>query len=343
MNTANAEIAAGAAPARRGRGRFAVALLLVLFAVLGATTVPVRQGSAIVVTRFGDPRRVLVEPGLAFKLPAPFERATEVDLRLRTTSSGLHDVGTKEGLRILVQAYAAWQVPTDPAKIRLFVRAVGNDPKVAAAQLRTFLGSALETATSAFELEDLLTTDPSRLKLAEYEQKIQQRLSVQLEQILGVTVHQVGVERFTLPTTTIETTVERMKSDRLAVAEEVQAKGKTAAAEIRSAADRDARLVRSKAQEEAKQKEAEAQIAAARIFGAAYQADPELYEFFRSLDVLDQILHDGTRLILRTDAAPFRVLVDGPESLRGLQQKAGDGAPAGDGAAKDGANADGGP
>ena len=312
----NAEI-----PARRGRGRFVVALLLIAFAGLGATTVPVRQGTAMVVTRFGDPRRVLVQPGLAFKLPAPFERAVEVDLRLRTTSSGLHDVGTKEGLRILVQAYAAWQVPDDPEKVRLFLRAVRNEPAEAAKQLRTALGSALETATSGFALDDLLTTDPAKLKLSDYEARIKERLATQIAPIFGVIVHQVGVERLKLPAGPIEATVERMKADRNTVAEEIAAKGRQAASEIRTAAESEARLVRAKAGEEAAKVEADARIAAAQIYGAAYEADPELYEFVRSLEVLDQVIHDGTRLIFKSDAAPFRVLIDGPESLRALQER----------------------
>ena len=33
------------------------------------------------------------------------------------------------------------------------------------------------------------------------------------------------------------------------------------------------------------------------------------------------MIHDGTRLILKSDAAPFRVLIDGPESLRALQER----------------------
>ena len=352
MNTAPPAPAApapGAAPVpgdvapRRGKGRFVVALLLVLFAVLGATTVPVRQGSATVVTRFGDPRRVLVEPGLAFKLPAPFERASEVDLRLRTTSSGLHDVGTKEGFRILVQAYLAWQVPSDPERIRLYVRAVRNDPKVAADQIRSALGSALETATAAFNLEELLTVDPARLRIADYEQRLKERLVAQIEPIYGITVQQVGIERFTLPTTTIDTTVERMRSDRTAVAEEVQAQGRTVANEIRAAAERDSRLVKAKAQEEAAAIEAAARVEAARIFSEAYKADPALYEFFRSLDVLDQIVHDGTRLIFKTDAAPFRALIEGPEALDAMKKGAPAAAGAKDGAADGGGAKDGGP
>jgi membrane protease subunit HflC len=34
----------------------------------------------------------------------------------------------------------------------------------------------------------------------------------------------------------------------------------------------------------------------------------------RSLDTLDRISNQNTRIFLRTDAAPFRVLVDGPQT-----------------------------
>ncbi len=42
-----------------------------------------------------------------------------MDLRLHTTSSGLQDVGTRDGLRILVQAYVAWQVQGDADNMNL--------------------------------------------------------------------------------------------------------------------------------------------------------------------------------------------------------------------------------
>jgi membrane protease subunit HflC len=90
-----------------------VAVLLLSVALMAASLVQVRAGLASVVTRFGNPVRVLIEPGLALRWPAPFESIIPVDLRLRTTSSGLQDVGTRDGLRIIVQAYVAWQVRPD--------------------------------------------------------------------------------------------------------------------------------------------------------------------------------------------------------------------------------------
>ncbi len=152
-------------------------------AAASACLVSVPAGEAVVVTRFGDLSRVLAEPGLAWKLPAPIETIIPVDLRLRTTSTGLQDVGTKDGLRVLVQAYVAWQVPADPARIRQFLRAVRNEPDEAARQLRSLVGSALQVTASSFELADLVDTDPARQHLPDFED----RLRAQIEQQAAAT------------------------------------------------------------------------------------------------------------------------------------------------------------
>jgi membrane protease subunit HflC len=157
-------------------GRFAVAFLIVIAAVLSACLILVAPGQAIVVTRFGNPVAVLTDPGLSWKMPAPVESTIDVDMRLRTTSSGLQDVGTRDGLRILIQAYVAWQVPAEPERIRQFLRAVRNQPDVAAQQLRSFVGSSLEITAASFDLANLVNTDPAKVQLAELESRLRERL-----------------------------------------------------------------------------------------------------------------------------------------------------------------------
>ena len=129
--------------------RFALAGLIAAGAVFASASVMVAAGQATVITRLGDLSRVLVTPGLAWKLPTPVESVIPVDLRLRTSSTGLQDVGTRDGLRVLVQAYVAWQVPADPERIRQFLRAVRNDPDEAARQIRSLLASTLQVTTRA--------------------------------------------------------------------------------------------------------------------------------------------------------------------------------------------------
>ena len=292
--------------------RFLVAGVVVCTAVLSACLVLVGPGQAIVVTRFGDPIRVLTEPGLAWKVPAPVENKIDVDLRLRTTSSGLQDVGTREGLRVLVQAYVAWQVPNDPDHIKLFLRAVRNQPELAAGQLRSFMGSALQIAASGFDLPSLVNTDPGKIRLAQFESQLRDRLDEQALKIYGITIRQVGIERLTLPPETLRATVDRMKAERATVAAERSAEGQRAANEIGSNADRDARVLVANARAQAAEIDAKSRVEAANIYENAYNKDPRLYTLMRSLDTLDQVINYNTRIILRTDAAPFNILVNGP-------------------------------
>src|SRR3569623_1189641 len=93
---------------RRMTIRIAVAAGIVLFAIIAECFVMVPADEAVVISRRGNPVRVLTKPGLGWKLPAPIETTVPIDLRLRTTSTGLQDVGTREFVRVLLQTYTAW-------------------------------------------------------------------------------------------------------------------------------------------------------------------------------------------------------------------------------------------
>ena len=297
--------------------RVLIAAFIVLIALIAACSVLVVPGQAIVMTRLGNPIRVLTRPGLAWKIPAPIESLVPVDLRLRTTSSGLQDVGTRDGLRILVQAYVAWQVPDDPEHIRQFLRAVRNQPDVAADQLRSFIGSSLEITVSGFELASLINTDASKIQLSELENRLRARIDEQALAVYGIKVLQVGLERLTLPAETLDATVARMSAERMTVAAQRQAEGERAAAEITSNAERDARVLLAQAKAQASSLDAKSRVEAADIYAQAYSHDRDLYTLLRSLDTLSSVIHSNTTLLLRTDAAPFRILVDGPGKSAG--------------------------
>ena len=66
-----------------------------------------------------------------------------------------------------------------------------------------------------------------------------------------------------------------------------------------------------KSRAEAADIDAKSRVEAADIYGKAFGGDPKLYTLLRSLDTLGAVIGPNTRVILRTDAAPFRALVDG--------------------------------
>jgi membrane protease subunit HflC len=292
--------------------RITLAAMVVLAAAATSALMMVGPGQAMVVTQFGRSVRVLTQPGLAWKIPAPIEGAIPVDLRLRTTSSGLQDVGTREGLRILVQAYVAWQVDDDPVHIEQFLRAGHRDPDDIARQLRGFLGSTLQVTASNFNLTDLINTDPKKARFMAFEHQLQANVYQQVLDTYGIRIIQTGVERLSLPAETLAATVARMRAERETVAAQRTADGLRAAAAIRSDALRDARLIGAQAQQEVAEIKAEGREKAAAVHASAYAVDPELYTLLRSLDTLGSTVGPKTRLILRTDAEPFRALVEGP-------------------------------
>jgi len=302
-------------PPYKGALRIGVAALIVLAAIAAACTVMVPAGQAEVITLFGNPTRVITEPGLAWKLPAPIESAIPIDLRLLTTSTGLQDVGTRDGLRVLVQAYVAWQVPTDPQGIRQFLRSVRNQPDEAARQLRSFVNADLHVTSSNFDLADLVNVDPQKVRLNAFEDQLRAQVAPRMLQVYGIAIRQIGIERMTLPDETLAATVARMRAERETVAAQRTAEGLEKAAAIRADAEKEAREVVAEASEKAAHTEADAQQAAARVYQHAYQSDPNLYETLRSLDTINQVVGHSTNIIMRTDAAPFRVLVDGPPGV----------------------------
>ncbi|EQB4826256.1 protease modulator HflC [Enterobacter hormaechei] len=292
--------------------RYGVAALLIVLALLTACLVQVQSGNATVITRFGSPVRVLLEPGLAWRLPAPFESPVDVNLRTRSTSSGLQDVGTRDGLRVIVQAWAIWKVNPEPEHVLRFIRAVQNQPEEAARQIRTFIGSSLETTSSNYALSDIVNTDGKKIKISQLEKQIENQLKTQLLNSYGIELVQVGIERLTLPSVTLNATVERMRAERETIATERTAEGNRLAAEIHSKADRDARIMEADASVKASAITAQAQRDVAAIYAKAYTLDPQLYNLLRSLDTLNDVVNKSTRIVLSTDADPFKALVQQP-------------------------------
>jgi membrane protease subunit HflC len=102
-----------------------------------------------------------------------------------------------------------------------------------------------------------------------------------------------------------------MRAERETVAAERTAEGLRQAAIIRADADRDGRQVVAKAREQAAEIEANAEQTAAKIHADAYRGDPALYNMLRSLDTVSKVVGRSSSMVLRTDAAPFRALVNG--------------------------------
>ena len=97
-----------------------VALLLVTILVGYACYLQVREGTAAVVTRFGEPIRSITEPGPYFKLPWPIEDTRIFDMRKRVFNTPYTATLTRDRRNVVLLTYVVWRIE-DP---RLFLQSV---------------------------------------------------------------------------------------------------------------------------------------------------------------------------------------------------------------------------
>ena len=110
----------------------AVWIIVVFLVTLGFWSVffTVHETQYAVVTRFGDPRRVLAEPGLYAKWPWPIDGAIYFDKRLIITDMPRGDEPPKELLtldkkNIEVSSYTCWKIEDT----QLFMETCGGRPE----------------------------------------------------------------------------------------------------------------------------------------------------------------------------------------------------------------------
>ena len=102
--------------------RRSLGLAAVLGLLIWATGVSVRQGNAVLISRFGKPVRVVQDAGLAWKMPWPIDQATVVDQRIRVFETSHTEMLTRDKRNVILLTFATWRIQ-DPLR---FVQAVGS-------------------------------------------------------------------------------------------------------------------------------------------------------------------------------------------------------------------------
>src|ERR1700752_716140 len=89
--------------------RAVVGSLALLAIVFQATAVVVREGEAVLVTRFGRPLRAATQPGLHFKLPWPIDQTLLLDMRRRVYETGQTEMLTRDKKNIIARTFVVWR------------------------------------------------------------------------------------------------------------------------------------------------------------------------------------------------------------------------------------------
>lgn len=273
-----------------------IVLAVVALVVYSATFIVTERDQAIQL-RFGEIQRVITEPGIYFKLPTNVVDTVQiVDRRLQTMEIDNNVVQVRDSRQYVVDAFAAYRI----VDVKAFRESVTGIMAVAEARLKTRLDSALRRVYGTRSFGDALSDERSAMmrEVAEF---------VRPEAAnLGIEIVELRIRRTELPNNVLEQTYDRMRSERLAEAAELRAEGTQEAARIRAEADRQATVLLAEARRDADILHGEGDAERNRIFAEAYGADPDFFEFYRSMQAYSTSLATGTTMLLSPDSDFFR-------------------------------------
>lgn len=287
--------------------RFTVSVLVLVILFSFMIGFQVRQNEQVVLTRFGNPMRVIQKPGLYAKWPWPIEKVNRFDARLNFYEIRLSEALTKDKRNVIVPVFVAWRI-TDPQR---FLEAIGSIEN-AKAKLDSLVSSAKNTVLGNYDFGQLVSVTPADVKLPEIEQKINGLTATQANNSFGVAIEQVGIERVTLPEVNTRYVFERMRAERSQFAERYRAEGRQEADAINAETDAEKTVLLAEARKSAEETRGKAEAEVAHIYSAAHQEQPDLYRFLRELEALKKVVNQNTTLVLDANSPPFDLLKAAP-------------------------------
>ncbi|MEX0306736.1 MAG: protease modulator HflC [Ruegeria sp.] len=273
-------------------------VFLAIVGVLSAIFIVDERERALVL-QFGRVVAVKEEPGLAFKIPL-IQEVVRYDDRILSIDVQPLEVTPLDDRRLVVDAFARYRI-SDLEQFRQAV-GVGGIP-VAEDRLDRILRAETREVLGSVSSRDILSSDRAALMLRIRNSAIAEARA------LGVSVIDVRLKATDLPQANLEATFDRMKAEREREATDERARGNEAAQRVRAQADRTVVELVSDANREAEIIRGEADAERNSIFAQAYGADPEFFEFYRSLTAYENALQgSNSSLILSPDSEFFNYL-----------------------------------
>ena len=276
-------------------GAAVVALIVVAWGSL--FTVP--QSQQALVLQFGDPKRVIQDPGLKVKLPF-IQEVQYFEKRVLDIDPPKQQVILVDQKRLDVDAYARYRI-TDPLR---FYQTVNNEVG-ARARLGAIINSAMRRVLGNESLSNLLSVRRGQITTAIFQDVSAAAVP------LGIEMIDVRIKRADYPDQTSQAIYARMKSEREREAKEFRGEGSEVAQQIRADADRQRVVTVATAQQQAQTLRGQGDAQAIQIYADAFGQDPQFFAFYRSMEAYKHSLGDGsTTLVLSPDSEFFRFFND---------------------------------
>lgn len=283
-----------------GRGTIITLVAIVVIIVVAiSSTFTVHQTEQVLVLQFGEPKRVVTEPGLKFKLPF-VQNVEKIDKRILFYDGPAEEVIAADQKRLVVDSFTRFKI-VDPLK---FFQTM-NSVEVARTRLGPIVNSGLRQILGGVPLSSVLTDERAGL-LKEITERVNSQTGA-----FGIEIVDVRIKRADLPEANSQAIYNRMKSERDREAQEARAQGAEESLRIRSRAERERTVLIAEAQKTSQILRGEGDGERNRVFAAAFGKDPEFFAFYRAMLAYETALGaERTTMVLSPDSEFFRYFGD---------------------------------
>ena len=268
---------------------FIFIIVIVAIGLNGLFTMNEKQQGLVL--QFGEPKRVVQDSGLNFKIPL-IQNVVRYDKRILEYDLPIEEVIAVDKKRMLVDSFTRFKI-VDPLE---FYKTVGTESSVRN-RLNSNVISSLRRIVGRVTLEELLSEERSKIM-----EDIRQEVNSEASRF-GIEIVDVRIRRADLPEANSQAIYERMISERVREAKEFRAKGSEVAQKIRAEADKDKTVILAEATKKSEILRGKGESEAVNIYADAFEKDPDFYSFYRSMQAYGKVLgEDGTTMILSPDS-----------------------------------------
>jgi membrane protease subunit HflC len=281
------------------RSTLLLPLVAIAIAAILSSVFIVDERQKALVLQFGQIRSVREMPGLYFKIPL-IQEVVRYDDRILGRDVEPLEVTPSDDRRLVVDAFARYKI-VDVVRFRQATGAGGES--FAENRIDTILRAQIREVLGGVDSSAILSENRAALAL-------QIRDAAKAEAAaLGVEIVDVRLRRTDLPEQNLEATFARMRAERQREAADQIARGNEAAQRLRATADRTVIETVSDAKRQAEIIRGEADARRNAIFAAAYGADPDFFEFYRSLSAYrTSLLAGNSTMVMSPDSEFFDYL-----------------------------------
>lgn len=276
------------------RAIFAAVIGVVLLLLGSSSFFTVHQTQVAIVVQFGNPKRVITEPGLNFKIPF-IQNVEYFDARILDLDPAGQDMVLVDQRRINVDSFARYKI-VDPLKFYQTVRSESTFRD----RFGNILNGAVRDRIGRADLQNLLGAERA-VMMRDIADAVRKRAPE-----FGIEVVEVRIGRADLTEQVLQSTYNRMRSDRIAEAAQARGLGQEAKSRIEAEADRERTVILAEAEKESQILLGDGEAQSRKILNAAQGKDAEFYAFFRAMEAYRASLGTGTTMVLSPDSEFFK-------------------------------------